>query len=265
MNPIAYFKLQAKNLFRDYKTKTPYIDNVDGNSYYGYNPKYFDIDRILLECDGILHDCHWDETSLSLMQIQHIFAQMLGFRKWADLLKASEVELELARLLFDNQEKISLEDWEMYIAGVEDDNNTSFTPDDRLEIFKQVFLNVEGHENPFGDYRLNPNRFHVTKSKKPRQVQKSKPKVQITSLPLSKTDRVDFIETANSVFDTVMRRMEPRNPELTHKLWDVEDYVNTLLTEDMLPISKSYALSLIDAFLVHHVLGLTMQADQMAG
>ncbi len=155
MNPIAYFKLQAKNLLKDYKTQALYIDDVDGNSYYGYSPKYFDIDRILLEYDEVLHDCGWDETNLSLMQIQHIFAQMLGFRKWADLLKASDVELELAKLLFDNQDKIYIEDWEMYIAEVGVDNKTPLTSDVKLEIFKHVFLNVEGHINPFSDYRLN--------------------------------------------------------------------------------------------------------------
>ena len=37
------------------------------------------------------------------------------------------------------------------------------------------------------------------------------------------------------------------------KLWNIDDYVNSLITEDMLPISEDYALSLIDAFLVHHV------------
>ncbi|MBL4589907.1 MAG: hypothetical protein JKY11_07520 [Alphaproteobacteria bacterium] len=47
MNHIAYFKLLAKNLFKDYKTQAPYIE--DGETYYGYDPEYLDIDRILLE------------------------------------------------------------------------------------------------------------------------------------------------------------------------------------------------------------------------
>jgi hypothetical protein len=61
-----------------------------------------------------------------------------------------------------------------------------------------------------------------------------------------------------------MWRMVPRNPGLTLKLWDAEDFVDNLLTKDMLPISREYALSLIDSFLVHHVLGLAAQADKMA-
>ncbi len=155
MTYIEYFKLLAKNLSKDYKTKTPYIDDVDGNTYFNYNPKYFDIDRILVEYD-------WDETKFSLMNAQNIIAQIVGFKKWTDLLKASEVELELAKLLFDNQDKIWLEYWEMYIAGVERDNKITFNHESRLEIFKQVFLNIdnlnpgiENIDNPFGDYRLN--------------------------------------------------------------------------------------------------------------
>jgi hypothetical protein len=151
MTPIDYFKLQAKNLFRDYKTKAPYIDEADGNSYYKYDPKYFDVDAILI-------DYGWDEEGFSLMNAQHIIALMVGFRKWTDLSKASEVELELAKLLFDNQDKIHVEDWKMYIAGVERDHKTTYEPESRLEIFKQVVVNAEGHSSPFPDYRLSTTR-----------------------------------------------------------------------------------------------------------
>ena len=147
MTHITYFKRQAKNLFKDYQTKTPYIDDVDGNSYYKYDPKYFDVDSIFLD-----FDC--DEDNFSLMKAQHIIACMIGFYKWADLLKASGAELELAKLLFDNQDKIHIEDWEMYIAGAERDNKTTFDSESRLEIFKNVFLNGDTFENPFSDYHL---------------------------------------------------------------------------------------------------------------
>jgi hypothetical protein len=148
MAHIEYFKLQAKNLFKDYKTQTTYIDDVDGNSYYKYDPKYFDIDGIFLDYDR-------DEENFSLMKAQHLIALMIGFGKWADLLNASDAELELAKLLFDNQDKINIEDWEMYIADAERDNKITFDPESRLEIFKQVFVNVGGHISPFPDYRLN--------------------------------------------------------------------------------------------------------------
>jgi hypothetical protein len=257
MTPVDYFKLQAKNLFRDYKTQTSYIDKVDGHSYYTYTPEYFDIERIFLEYD-------WNEENFTLMKAQHLFALMLGFEKWADILKASDAELELAKLLWDNQHKIHLEDWDMYISGVECDNNTTFDAASRIEIFKQVFVNVDGHHSPFGDYRINKNTARATKSEAPRPAPKADPEPQITSLPLSKADHAEFAKAANSVFESVMERIEPNNPEQTRTLWDAKDYVDTMLTEDMLPISKDYALSLIDAFLVHHVIGLAVQADKVA-
>ncbi len=151
MTPVEYFKLQAKNLFRDYKTQSSYIDAVDGNSYYKYNPKYFDIDGIFLDYD-------WDEENFSLMKAQHLMALIVGFSKWGDFLNAPEAKQELAKLLFDNQDKIHLEDWEMYIANAAHDNKTTFDDDDKLAIFKQVFLNVDGHRSPCADYRLNIKR-----------------------------------------------------------------------------------------------------------
>ena len=150
MTPLDYFKLQAKNLLKDYQTKTSQTDEALGISYFSYSPQYFDIDRIFVEYD-------WDEENFTLMKAQHLFALMLGFENWADLLKASDTELELAKLLWDNQHKIHLEDWQMYIAGVEADNEITLDASGRLEIFKKVFVEVDGHESPFGDYRLNKN------------------------------------------------------------------------------------------------------------
>ena len=89
------------------------------------------------------------------MKAQHIIALMVGFKKWDDLVKASKPELELARLLFDSQHKIGIEDWEMYIAHAERENKTTFDPEARLEIFKTVFADVDGHYNLFPDYRLS--------------------------------------------------------------------------------------------------------------
>lgn len=261
MTHIAYFKRQAKNLFKDYNTKTAYVDD-NGDSCYKYVPRYFDI-------ESILFDYEWDESDLTLMNAQHIIACMLGFYKWTDLLKASEEELELARLLFDNQDKIHIEDWRMYIAGAERDNKTTFDSAFRLEIFKHLFLNGETFENSFKDYRLNRNldtevqtKRWVTKNKS-KKTKKNNEGTQITSLPLSKENRIEFIKKANSVFKTVMLRMMPCNPRPANKLWNAEDYVDNFLTEEMLPISKTYALSLIDAFMVHHVVELATEADKM--
>ncbi|HET6995762.1 MAG TPA: hypothetical protein VFI06_12305 [Chitinophagaceae bacterium] len=145
MTHIEFFKLQAKNLFKDYQTKKKSPDAAIGD--YEYDPKYFDIESLILDYDI-------NEDDFSLMKAQHYIAILVGFKKWTDLLKASDAEQELAKLLFDNQHKVSAEDWEMYIHGTERDNNMTFDPDTRLEIFKTVFENVEGHESTFPDYRL---------------------------------------------------------------------------------------------------------------
>lgn len=144
MTHIEFFKLQAKNLFKDYKTQTKPFD------IYEYNPKYFDI-------DGIVVDYDLDEENFSLMNAQHIISRMAGFRKWTDMLKASDIELQLAKLLFDNQDKISIDEWDMYIASVERDNSDlDFDAESKLEIFKHVVLDGD-FESICLDYRLDKN------------------------------------------------------------------------------------------------------------
>jgi hypothetical protein len=242
MTQISYFKRQAKNLHKDYKAKAPYIDDL----LVGYR---------------------FDKDDFCLMKAQHIVALMSGFDKWADLSKASEVELELAKLLFDNQDKIPIVHWNNYVAALERDLGITLDAKSRLEIFQhdnEVVFNGRTYNKPFSDHRINRALGIVTKNEKPRQAQKSRPDMQITSLPLNKEDRVEFIETANSVFENVMELMEAGNPELTRKLWDVEDYVDNLLIQDMLPISRDYALLLIEPFMVQLVAELAVQADKIA-
>lgn len=147
MTHLEFFKLQAKNLFRDFQTKKKSPDASIGD--YVYDPKYFDIEGVILYFDI-------DEENFTLMKAQHILANMVGFEKWTDMLKADESELELAKLLFDNQYRVSLDDWQMYIIGAERDSNTAFDSNTKLEIFKLVFLEG-GYERLVGsdDFRLN--------------------------------------------------------------------------------------------------------------
>ena len=229
MTQISYFRRQAKNLHKDYKAKESYIDDL-------------------------LLDYRFDKNDFCLMKAQHIVALMCGFGKWADLSKASEIELELAKLLFDNQDKIPVKHWKEYISAIERDNGMTLDAETRLEIFKHDY------EVTFG---AQPRGGRETENKKALKKQKLNQDSQITSLPLNEEDRAEFIEIANSVFKTVLLRMMPRNPGLVRKLWNAENYVDNMLTEDMLPISRDYAISLIDAFLVHHVSGLITQADKM--
>ena len=150
MKPIDFFKLQAKNLHKDYKTQTSYFD-ADVNGYlYKYNPKYFDI-------DGLFLDFNIDEDNFSLMKAQHLVAKLAAFDKWTELSQASDEELELAKLLFDNMHKISAEDWQFYIFGIERENSTTFDTKTKLEIFTQVFAALDGHQSSIGDYRLSQN------------------------------------------------------------------------------------------------------------
>jgi hypothetical protein len=53
----------------------------------------------ILRLDQIVLDFDIDVEDFGLTKAQHTIAQMIGFRKWTDMLKASEPELELAKLL----------------------------------------------------------------------------------------------------------------------------------------------------------------------
>ena len=101
-------------------------------------------------------------------------------------------------------------------------------------------------------------------AQKPKPTVQPKAGYQITALPVDDAYRKEAIELANSTFEMVMRRIEPDNPKDTRALWDAEDYVdNHHLSDDMLPIDSEYALSLIEAFLVHDVIRLAVEADKM--
>jgi len=149
MKPIDYFKLQAKNLLKDYQTQFPVYDSVIDDYLNDYKPQYFDVGWIVLDFDID------DEEKFTLMNAQHIIAQLAGFDKWTDMLKSSEVQLELGKLLFDNSHKISVQEWKDYLADAENDNNLTFDDETRLEIFTMVFANVDGHQTMFVDYRLH--------------------------------------------------------------------------------------------------------------
>jgi hypothetical protein len=141
MNPIDYFKLQAKNLHKDFKTKSPVLDKTTTAFLYEYKPKYFDIEMIIADF-GI------DEDNFSLMNAQHVIAKIANFEKWASLLKASPSELELAQLLYDYQNKIDLIGWQFYIADAQSMNIDELDAEIQVEIFKQMVI----EENIF-DYQ----------------------------------------------------------------------------------------------------------------
>lgn len=140
MNTIDYFKLQAKNLHKDFKTKTTLVDKTSSAFLYEYSPKYFDIEMVIADFDI-------DENNFSLMNAQHVIAKIANFDKWASLLKASPAELELAMLLFEHQNRIDLIGWQFYIADTQSMSEIELDAEIQVDIFKQVVI-----EDNFFDY-----------------------------------------------------------------------------------------------------------------
>ena len=257
METIEYFKLQSKNLYKDFKTRKPYFDADYGRELYQYTPKYFDIDALILDFDI-------DEDNFTLMKAQHYIANLAGFIKWTEMLDASPSALKLSELLFRNMHKISVIEWDIYISAQQRENGFVFDDDLKLDIFEQVFHQVDGHQSDGHDYRLTQSEKVSDKNQnsKPKKKMKKTP-IQISALPIVGDERLEFIKTANVVFEKVLSRIEPKYPDLVRKLWDAENYIDeTLLKPEMLPIDHDYALSLIDAFLVHHVIELAVETDE---
>lgn len=254
MKTIEYFKLQAKNLYKDFKTQKSYFDPNYGRNLYEYAPKFFDVDVLILDYDI-------DEDNFSLMNAQHYIAKLAGFTRWTEMLKASPSAQELSKLLFDNMHKISVIEWNIYISGEENAKGFLFDDEFKLEIFKAVFDEVDSHQSDGYDYRLTRNEKLLNENQviKPR---KNKVAMQISTLPLAESDRKEFIEVANKKFENILEKIEPTHPELVRKLWNPDQYIDKVLKPDMLPIDRDYALSLIEAFLIHNVIDLATEADK---
>ena len=131
MATVEFFKRQSKNFLKDYKTRA--FNENEG--FYEYAPRHFqDIDELLYDF-GFM-----DDDSFSLMNAQHIIAQLSGFYKWNELIQASESALEIGKLLLTNRNHCQyfniVDDWKMY----ENQNLQDFDDDVKLEIFKRVFL-----------------------------------------------------------------------------------------------------------------------------
>ena len=132
MNTIDFFKLQAKNLHRDFKRRKPVSDKLNNAWLYEYEPKYFDVLLVMI-------DFNLNEEKLTLMKAQHAIAQMAGFEKWTVLIKTSETDLKIAKILYENQHIIDLRMWLDYIADAEKMSKTRFDSETKLAISEQVF------------------------------------------------------------------------------------------------------------------------------
>lgn len=135
MTHLDFFKLQAKNLYRDWKTHTETEDGI-----YEYHPRFFEVDEFLVYYEEDL-----DERDFCLQRAQHLVAQTAGFDKWNDLIKANEKELELAKIVFNgcthsNSLSASREDWLMYYYG---EGINEFPIDSQIEVAKYYFAEVD--------------------------------------------------------------------------------------------------------------------------
>ncbi|MCM1323073.1 MAG: hypothetical protein NC218_02710 [Acetobacter sp.] len=82
MENISYFKLQAKNLYRDFK-----LDFMNGDEAYSFSPQFYDINQII-------SDFNIDTNDFTLMKAQHIIAKLVGFSSWNELLDAPKKVLD---------------------------------------------------------------------------------------------------------------------------------------------------------------------------
>lgn len=256
MTTIEYFRLQAKNLNKDFKTQKSSFNTKLGRNVYDYDPKFFKIDLLI-------NDFNIDEENFKLGNAQHVIAKLCGLEKWSDLSKASSAKIELSRLLYTNMDRVEVWEWNTYVSDIETENKVQLDDEFKLQIFKEVFL--EGKQDIYYDtYRLAIDEETDMEWELDESVSNTST-VKISSLPLTGEDRKDFIKNANLCFERVFEGIEPENPKLTRSMWDAEKYINEdILTPDRLPIDRAEALSLIDAFMVGYVVQLAVEADKIA-
>lgn len=92
MTHIEFFKMQAGNLLRDFQAHT----KGKGEDAVSCSPRFFNVDQIVKDFSIDKNEC------FSLMKAQHIVAKIAGFKKWNDLIKATEFQLELGKLFFNS-------------------------------------------------------------------------------------------------------------------------------------------------------------------
>ncbi|MBR4683322.1 MAG: hypothetical protein IKO95_00670 [Spirochaetia bacterium] len=152
MENIEYFKLQAKNLLKDYKTQLFSKEEI-----YDYHPKYFDVIRLF---NDFKYRYFEDNFSFTLMHAQHLIAKLAGFDKWNDLLNAKPAELELAHLLFDNAHKTSIDEWNKFTKKTEKMNHKKLNAEEKLNIFKHVFIKQNWYKSNYIPYRVGLEESH---------------------------------------------------------------------------------------------------------
>ena len=132
MSNLEFFKKQAKNFLKDWQTQIKTVES-DGVISYHYDWKFYDVGNLFFYYE--LDDK--DEQDIKLARAQHWISKMAGFKKWDDLIHASEIELELAEFLlrrFKNAQDV--QNWEETIqfAGI-----AELEPEIKLEYARQYY------------------------------------------------------------------------------------------------------------------------------
>jgi hypothetical protein len=123
-------------------------------------------------------------------------------------------------------------------------------------------LNCIAKEEGFTSWSLL---IHKYEDQKPKPTTQDSVSFEVSELPLDTDFRAEAIDVANAAFERVFARIEPDNPKMTRKLWDAEKHVDEdHFSHENLPIDSEYALSLIETFMLSHVVGLATTADKMA-
>lgn len=94
MSNLEFFKKQSKKLLKDWQTQTKTIKS-DGFISYNYDWKFYDVNKLF----NYFKFDDKDRQTIKLARAQHIIAKMVGFKKWNELILASEKELESAELI----------------------------------------------------------------------------------------------------------------------------------------------------------------------
>ena len=187
MSNLEFFKKEAKKFLKDWQTQIKTVES-DGFIYYHYDWKFYDVGGLFSHFE--LED--EDKQDIKLARAQHYIAKMVGFKKWDELIHASEARLELSELLlrrFKNSQDI--QEWEdyldisgiselsdenlLYLAeqyyGLVDRKEIVYLPEDQITVLtgklKSAELNnFSDEKNPAGSLRKDSYVFcpHCTKA-----------------------------------------------------------------------------------------------------
>ncbi|MBO4439726.1 MAG: hypothetical protein J5798_10280 [Spirochaetaceae bacterium] len=140
MTNLEFFKNEAKKFLKDWRTQTQTVGS-DGAISYHYDWMFYDVGDLFFYYE--LDDK--DEQNIKLARAQHYIANMLGYKKWDNLIHASDTELELAEFLlrhFKNAQDVQGWQETLMFTGIE-----QYGEEAVLEYAKQYYMLKDTKEN----------------------------------------------------------------------------------------------------------------------